>query len=131
MYRAVISDNTLATLTVIGVFFLCSTFIVLFLGTESVLEGLTVAQRASKWVTRYTYMHNCVIITDVVNRIDQLLVLSFLMTSSLASFEKCVIVFDKHCIGVTSCSSCYTALLTVYYRSRSPYTYSMIITLMH
>jgi hypothetical protein len=57
MYRAVISDNTLATLTVIGVFFLCSTFIVLFLGTESVLEGLTVAQRASKWVTRYAYMY--------------------------------------------------------------------------
>ncbi|KAG5175788.1 hypothetical protein JKP88DRAFT_337581 [Tribonema minus] len=50
-YRRFISDNTVATLVVIGVFFLCSGFIVLFLGTESVLEGLTVAERATKWIT--------------------------------------------------------------------------------
>ncbi|CAM9364882.1 unnamed protein product [Discosporangium mesarthrocarpum] len=49
-YRKVISDNALATLLVISVLFLCTGFIFLFLGTESVLEGLAVAGRTSNWV---------------------------------------------------------------------------------
>ncbi|CAM9428440.1 unnamed protein product, partial [Choristocarpus tenellus] len=49
-YRRIISDDTVATLLVISVLFLCSGFIFLFLGTESVLEGLAVAGRASDWV---------------------------------------------------------------------------------
>ncbi|CAM9178270.1 unnamed protein product [Chrysoparadoxa australica] len=50
IYRRVISDGALSSLVVMFVFFACSSFIFFFLGTESLLEGLTVVDRASSWV---------------------------------------------------------------------------------
>ncbi|CAN0180318.1 unnamed protein product, partial [Phaeothamnion confervicola] len=49
-YRRLVSDETLASMFVIGVFFSSVSFIILFLGTESILEGITVWGAASTWV---------------------------------------------------------------------------------
>ncbi|CAM9090697.1 unnamed protein product [Laminaria digitata] len=49
-YRKVVSDDTLASAVVICSFFASVCFIVLFLGLESVLEGISAGQGVSSWV---------------------------------------------------------------------------------
>lgn len=49
-YRGVVSDNTVACTLLITTFFASVSFIVLFLGLESVLEGLSAGKDVSTWV---------------------------------------------------------------------------------
>eukprot|EP00903_Cladosiphon_okamuranus_P017637 g16245.t2 len=48
-YRRVVTDNTLACILVITVFFASVSFIVLFLGLESIIEGVSAGQSVSAW----------------------------------------------------------------------------------
>lgn len=50
-YRRVVSDNTLTCIMVISTFFASVSFIVVFLGLESVLEGFSAGQGVSLWVS--------------------------------------------------------------------------------
>lgn len=50
-YRRVVTDDTVACIVVITVFFASVTFIVLFLGLESVIEGVSAGQSVSAWVS--------------------------------------------------------------------------------
>ncbi|CAM9249568.1 unnamed protein product [Ectocarpus fasciculatus] len=49
-YRRVVSDNTVACTLLITTFFASVSFIVLFLGLESVLEGLSAGKDVSTWI---------------------------------------------------------------------------------
>eukprot|EP00752_Nemacystus_decipiens_P012877 g11399.t1 len=48
-YRRVVTDNTLAGIVVITIFFASVSFIVLFLGLESFIEGVSAGQSLSAW----------------------------------------------------------------------------------
>jgi hypothetical protein len=49
-YRKFFGDDEVAALFSISLFFLSVGFIIVFLGTESVLEGVSAATRASRWI---------------------------------------------------------------------------------
>lgn len=49
-YRAVVSDDGVASVVVICTFFASVSFIALFLGLESIHEGITAGQDVSAWV---------------------------------------------------------------------------------
>lgn len=50
-YRKVVSDSVVASAVVILSFCASVTFIVLFLGVESMLEGINAARNISRWVS--------------------------------------------------------------------------------
>lgn len=54
-YRAVLSDEVLASVIVIGTLFSSVCFIGLFLGLESVLEGISAGQGVSSWVSEEVF----------------------------------------------------------------------------